>query len=698
MKLTPIALGIAVAVLSACGGGGDSSSSSTPSTSPPATTTPTKQTVSGVAATGAAMQGATVTLTDAAGKSVSCPADATTGAFQCDVTGLTAPFVLAATGNVADSQATLISLSATAGTQTINITPLTNAIAATLIGDNPAKLLGDTGLLQSKVTASAVSAIVKAYSDALADLLAATGNAGVDLISGSLTAGAPGLDRLLDQVKVNVLPNGGVQISSVAGASSDTPATLQLAPGVAPTASDKANLPSVATIGGVPVSNLPSASDLAGLQAAFNACFGGSSTASARLAGSIAACGQILVDDVASGNLQSGVPATYLSNGATAEQEFASTPAGGTPGIFADDAMNGAVFSLPEVIRVQAADKLWIKVSWTRTDTIRDGTQAIVQVALQPSARTSSDTGWRLVGNQRRVQTKISGNAQKWDWLNPAKPFTGTNALISSLNLQVGTTDSNGVPVDFAIVTGPGLRNGLFLQRSNGVCDTLNIRAQLTSGQTPAQAAALGKQSTCRNNYKLAGVAQDAAAQSAFFWPTNPAYANPQLTASELSAITPFSVYTFDIYQNGNTATPAYSYTVRLRTPPPAPDTLRQYAWQEVGQATRDRLTPTSASAFTGGPTFQVNWTAASGVPFVKRSSVQIRSTVGGASQLFVNGAARAKPVVAGTAVSLDVPGDQGASFPSVAAATGTGDISFANLVWSDAFDLLFSTSVEYDH
>lgn len=249
MKLAPVVLGMTALALSACGGG---SSSSSGGSAPPAA-----QTVSGVAATGAAMQGATVTLVDAAGKSVDCPADATTGAFHCTVTGMTAPFALSAFGNVADSQATLIAVSATGGTQTINITPITNAIAATLIGDNPTKLMGNTGLLQTKVTTQAVAGTEQAYAAALADLLAATGNTGVDLISGPLTAGGPGLDKLLDQLKINVLPDGGVQISSVAGASSDTPAQLQLAPGVAPQASDKASLPAVATINGVAVSNLP---------------------------------------------------------------------------------------------------------------------------------------------------------------------------------------------------------------------------------------------------------------------------------------------------------------------------------------------------------------------------------------------------------------------------------------------------------
>lgn len=694
MKLTPIALSIAVLALSACGGGTNSPSSSGGSVTQ-------KQTVSGVAAAGAAMQGATVTLTDATGKSVNCPADATTGAFQCDVTGLSAPFVLSASGNVADSQATLIALSATGGTQTINVTPITNAIAATIVGANPTALLGNSGLLQTKVTPQAISSTVKAYSDALADLLASTGNAGVDLISGPLKAGAPGLDRLLDQVKVNVLPDGSVQLSSVAGASSDTPAQLQLAPGVAPQAGDKTSLPSVATIGGVPVTSLPSASDLASLQTAFNQCFGGT-TSAARLGGKVPACSQIVVDDVASGALNPNVQSPYLNNGMTVDQEFGPSTSG-TPGIVADDAMNNATFSLPEVIRVVASDQLWIKLSWTRADGIRDGMQQHVQLAVKSSALTNGDTGWRLIGNQRAVLSTVTANAQKSDWLNPAKPLTGTNAFVSSLTLQVGAADASGTAVDFAIVKGPGLANGVFLQASSGVCNTLNIRAQLTATQTPAQAAALPRQGACRNNYRLAGVAQDTANQGLFTWPgdaprSNTAWASPQLGASDFAAIKPFSAYTIDIYQNGNTSAPAKSYTVRLRTPPPTPDVLRQYQWQDVAQATRDVLTPGTASTFQGGANLPVSWTSKSGLPFVKRGNAQIRATASGQpAATFVNGSARATPALAGTTVTLSVPGDQGVAFPSITGWTGNADFSFVNLSWSDPTDLNFTNSVEYD-
>lgn len=693
MKLAPVVLGMTALALSACGGG---SSSSSGGSAPPAA-----QTVSGVAATGAAMQGATVTLVDAAGKSVDCPADATTGAFHCTVTGMTAPFALSAFGNVADSQATLIAVSATGGTQTINITPITNAIAATLIGDNPTKLMGNTGLLQTKVTTQAVAGTEQAYAAALADLLAATGNTGVDLISGPLTAGGPGLDKLLDQLKINVLPDGGVQISSVAGASSDTPAQLQLAPGVAPQASDKASLPAVATINGVAVSNLPSASDLAGLQTALNQCFAGSTGAS-RVAGNVPACAGIFVDDVASGALNAGVPSTYLNNGMSAEQEFGSSP-GGTPGIVADNAMNNASFSLPEVIRVTASDTMWVKLAWTRTDGIRDGMQQHVQLAVQAGSRASGDTGWRVVGNQRAVLSKVNANAQRWDWLNPANQSTGTNAFVDSMNLQVGVVDAAGVAVDFAIVNGPGLRNGVFLQPSAGTCDTLNIRAQIASGQTPAQLAALTKSNQCRNNYRLAGVAQDPANEGAFTWPgdaprNNTAWAKPQLSATELADIKPFSAYTVDIYQNGNTAAPAKHYTVRLRTPSPAPEQLRQYQWQQPAQASRDRLSPGTASTFAGGATFPLSWTSQSGVPFVRHANVQVRATASGQpSAVFVSGSARPAPTQPGATVTLDVPGDQGVAFPSVAGWTGSTDFSYASLSWTDPFDMLFTTSVEYD-
>jgi len=170
------------------------------------------------------------------------------------------------------------------------------------------------------------------------------------------------------------------------------------------------------------------------------------------------------------------------------------------------------------------------------------------------------------------------------------------------------------------------------------------------------------------------------------------------LSAAELADIKPFSAYTIDLYQNGSTAAPAKSYTVRLRTPSPLPDALRQYQWHDPAQSTRDMLTPGTAGTFAGGATFPLGWTSKAGLPYVKRGNVQIRATPAGqASAVFVNGTARATPAQPGTAVTLNVLGDQGVAFPSVAGWTGSTDFSFASLSWSDPFDMQFTVSVEYD-
>lgn len=700
MRKTKAALVAAttICVLAGCGGGGGSDP--TPNSAGGGTGggnagggggSSSKQTVTGVVATGAAMQNAVVTLHDAVQKNVNCPANTSTGAFSCDVTGATAPFALSATGNVADTQLTLMSATASPGSQTVNITSLTNAIMASLVGDDPRKLMSDPALLQSKITSSAMTSAIHAYSAALTDVMSATGNSGANLISSPLTVGAPGMDQLLDQLKINVQPDGSVQLSSVAGASQDTPAMLKLAPGTVPAANDKSSLPSTLTINGQPISSLPTPQDLAALQASFTQCFASPSTGNSRFQGQVAACKNLIIDDVPSGQKLPGVPAKYLSNGLNAEMDL------GSP-MIADNGMNGAIFSQPEIIRVQASDKLWIKLNWTRSDGMLDGMQSIVQIA---APATASDKGWRLVGNQRHILSKVLGVAQRWDWLNPSKSSNGVNAFISTLAIQVGAWDDQGTQSDFAIVTGPGLRNGLLLKPSAGDCDTLNIHAQLAPGEdanvVPSKYP--GRLNSCRTSYRMAGVAQNPNEQAQFKWPTsNTAYSNPPLSNSEFSTVTPLSVYTFKIYQNGVRSTPAYTYEVRVRSTPPLPDVLRRYSWQTINQETQARLIPTSNTAFTGGALFPVGWTSAANIPFVKKSTVQIRSTLGGQPSKFVSGFLPIKPVLPGTVMKANIPASFVASFPAIAGASGSSDLSFANLSWSDTFDLTYSTNVEYDH
>ena len=122
-----LVLVIAAVTLAGCGGGGGggtSSTSSIPSTS--TTTAPTSPTtaLTGTVAKGAALAGATVTLVDATGKSISTTT-AADGTYTLDVTGMTAPFIITAT----DGTNTLHSVALAAGVA--NVTPVTEVIAAT---------------------------------------------------------------------------------------------------------------------------------------------------------------------------------------------------------------------------------------------------------------------------------------------------------------------------------------------------------------------------------------------------------------------------------------------------------------------------------------------------------------------------------------------------------------------------------------
>ncbi|HIJ97202.1 MAG TPA: hypothetical protein HPP94_15990 [Desulfuromonadales bacterium] len=102
-----------VLMLTACGGGGSGSSSGTSVT-----------TVSGTASEGALITGARVLLKDANGKSAADATTSATGSYSIDVTGLSAPFLVAVTGN----NGTYVTLAQTAGTANIN--PITTTVVA----------------------------------------------------------------------------------------------------------------------------------------------------------------------------------------------------------------------------------------------------------------------------------------------------------------------------------------------------------------------------------------------------------------------------------------------------------------------------------------------------------------------------------------------------------------------------------------
>ncbi len=212
---------LAAAMLAACGGGGSSSaleetsgSSGTTTEAPAApapTVTKTAVTLSGVVATGAAFSDSQVTVTDRTGATVG-----TSGVVgddgQYSVTlseGAQAPFVLVAQRTTASGEVqSLVSVSDSDTSGTVNVTPVTHMIAARLSpSGDPLALPAAVQAEPARVSAATVAAAVAEANTVLAPLLAATGTSvTVNPLTTPITTNGTGYDRLLDSVQVTVTP------------------------------------------------------------------------------------------------------------------------------------------------------------------------------------------------------------------------------------------------------------------------------------------------------------------------------------------------------------------------------------------------------------------------------------------------------------------------------------------------------------
>ena len=156
--------GSLIALLGACGGGG-SDGLGTPIAQPAAAST-----LSGTAATGAAIVGGVVTLKCASGTTAS-PITGADGAFSVDVSGATLPCLVKVSYKDANGAAQeLHSLANSTGT--VNVTPLTEMIVAAASGGAPSALFAAV-----KPDLAAVSAKLPA---ALATVKTRLDNLGVD--------------------------------------------------------------------------------------------------------------------------------------------------------------------------------------------------------------------------------------------------------------------------------------------------------------------------------------------------------------------------------------------------------------------------------------------------------------------------------------------------------------------------------------
>lgn len=216
LKRLSIALTVAgVLTIYGCGGGDDDGR------------VPTASLV-GTVAVGAALPNAKMTLKDIHGRTLTTVADAN-GAYKFfDVSSLTAPLMLQASGTAGGVLYTLHSMLMTVpdvgSSGVLNVTPATEAVVAQAMGSDPTAAFEDNALIKA-IDAKKLSDAKKKLIAALTSVLTALKQdpTTVDLFATAFAADNTGLDKLFDTIQFQHAADGvGKQTITVTDKSTET--------------------------------------------------------------------------------------------------------------------------------------------------------------------------------------------------------------------------------------------------------------------------------------------------------------------------------------------------------------------------------------------------------------------------------------------------------------------------------------------
>jgi hypothetical protein len=220
---------LSAALLAACGGGGDGASTTTGTGAGTGsgTTTPAALTLSGVAATGAAIAGKTVDAKCASGTGTATSnAD---GSYTISVTSGSLPCVLKVTP--ASGPALYSVATGSGSTATANISPVTQLVVASLTGTDPDAYFGAfDATAAAAVTPAKVSTAVAAVKTTLAAAGLDLGS--IDVLAGTLTpatstATGNAYDQALDALAARLAASGtslsGLTTTVAAASATSTP-------------------------------------------------------------------------------------------------------------------------------------------------------------------------------------------------------------------------------------------------------------------------------------------------------------------------------------------------------------------------------------------------------------------------------------------------------------------------------------------
>jgi hypothetical protein len=355
----------------------------------------------GVAAIGAPLSGAAITLTDARGTQKTTIADDDGNYSFTDMTGMVGPYQIMAVMSLGERTVTQYSLVATVnGAQTANVTQLTSAMAA---------LVNNSGVLTSLTTdqlaALTPAAIEQAKEKILTTVKPLTDKivaGGFDPVSTPFVANGTGVDLLLDHLDLTVRTDQISLINKMA------------------VVADGSN--SLAHVGVVPKSGTPTAiqndsttttSGFEDIQQAFENCFKEPAAQRMVVTNATTATLHASCDSIADEN--------YLHNGQNFKLRWAkafkfakfnaNTPSSG-------DTWKKTKFLRPEVRLRVSSDPEVIAVNFHFNDT--EGRNYTI-----PELIKKTPNGWKLYGNQR--DTNAFAEAQLNYYQDLSKSPTGSD-------------------------------------------------------------------------------------------------------------------------------------------------------------------------------------------------------------------------------------------------------------------------------
>lgn len=584
--------GAAVLAIYGCGGGGGGNADDDPATEPEAPVVPVVRTLSGTAASGAPFTDAVVTVLDRTGALVGTSdrvgAD---GRYTVTLaTGAQPPFVLIAsrTGAPGETQSLVSVLESTGSVA--NVTPVTHLIASRLSSNgDPLTLAQDLAAGRAQLSATQVGAAVAEIRQILAPVLAATGTAGVDPIASDFAADGTGYDRLLDSIRVEIIPadaaSSNIEIGiRQAGADDTVPApVIQFSSAQSNVASIlAANDITAASIGGAAIASETLVASgtsalIADLLRGLNDCYALPTHVRVDLS-TMAATGANIVAPQCRNLFAGNDPASFKNGGASV--------GGGQNkpfrGMFFDGG-TGTVFSQGNYEYTRPSDGR-IAVSYRNRNADGDETFGTVMVRLE-------DGKLKLVGNGYDYPAEVVPSQQLRRQITLGQePFSYYS---TGYNLNVGNVTQGGASIfDRVEVTTP--RGNVLTLRPRPGRSQLVLQYNYLPNPTGSTDAVNGLSNTgelrLRSEYVDAATPANPpprAKETARLYFANPANFPDDASIESMRAQ---SVWTFRYYLASDPDTLAATQAVRTRTRPLSIRELRYQGLMALDEATLARL------------------------------------------------------------------------------------------------------------